>query len=370
MYMKNRRTQLAALAVTALLLLVGCGSSKSSTATDIVGTVTASNGISQDRCDVNKKAGPITYLTSYDYAAAAGIIDAVVADQLGYFKKMCLDVKLQAGFVTQNIPLVSAGKAQFTAVGSMSEIADAAAKDGNIEAIGVLGHKAIEALAVSDKANIHSLSDVQGTTMGIQGSIPFSIRVMLVRAGVSLDSLKQVDAGFNPLTLDQGAFASRPVYKSNEPRQLDAAGVKYHLFDPSAQQVDASFGVISVNKDFARANPTATEDFLRAQLKGLEYALANPKDAVEMTYKKSDPKYYLSADSENFRWNAEASLIKDSTEKSLVYGYIDADEVRREIEPLVTQVKSLPALPEFDTLYDSRFVDRVYNGKTIVWPSN
>src|SRR4051794_10316107 len=127
---------LAALA----FLFAGCGSSKATKASDIVGTVTTS-GISADRCAANKAAGQITYLTGFDYAASAGIIEAVVADELGYYNKMCLNVKVQSGFDTSNIPLVSAGKAQFTAVGSVSEVADADAKSGNIEAIALLGHK-------------------------------------------------------------------------------------------------------------------------------------------------------------------------------------------------------------------------------------
>lgn len=371
--MKKCRIQAAAIVATALLLLVGllagCGSGKSSTATDIVGSVTSANGISRDRCEANRKAGEITYLTGFDFAASAGIIDAVVADQMGYFTKMCLNVKVQSSFDSSNIPLVSAGKAQFTAVGSASEIADAAAKSANVEAIGILGHTPVEELAVSEKSNIQKVSDVQGTTMGILGTMPFSIRVMLVKQGVLLDSIKQVDAGFNPIALDQGQFASRPVYKSNEPRQLDAAGVKYKVFDPAAAGVVGSFGVITVNKDFARTNPTATEDFLRAQLKGFTYAMAHPTEAVAMTYKKTDPKYYLSVEGEGFRWNTEAALVKSSTPSGKVYGYIDADQLRNEIEPLVSQVKSLPKMPELDTLYDARFVVHVYNGNTIVWPS-
>jgi ABC-type nitrate/sulfonate/bicarbonate transport system substrate-binding protein len=366
--MKFHRLRLTAAGVAVATLLSGCGGGDATAANDIEGAVT-SGGISSDRCEANKKAGEITYLTGFDFAAAAGIIDAVVADELGYFEKMCLNVKVQSGFDTQNIPLVSAGRAQVTALGSMSEIADAQAKDGNIEAVGMLGHTAVEALAVSDKAGIGDVAAVRGSTMGVVGTIPFSIRVMLTRAGVPLDSIKQVEAGFNPLALDQGTFASRPVYKSNEPRQLDAAGVRYRLFDPTAQDIDASFGVITVNKDFAREHPSAVEDLLRAQLKGLEYAMANPDAAVDLTYKKADPKYYLSLDGERFRWSTEMRLVQESTADAKVYGYIDADEVRAEIEPLVNEVKSLPVLPELDTLYDARFIERIYDGNTLIWPA-
>jgi NitT/TauT family transport system substrate-binding protein len=39
----------------------------------------SASGISKERCDKNKAAGPITYLTSFDFAAAASILDVVVA---------------------------------------------------------------------------------------------------------------------------------------------------------------------------------------------------------------------------------------------------------------------------------------------------
>jgi ABC-type nitrate/sulfonate/bicarbonate transport system substrate-binding protein len=367
--MKKNRLRLASAATAIAVLLGGCGSDDATASNDIVGAVT-SGGISSERCEANKQAGKITYLTSFDFAAAAGIIDTVVAEERGYFDKMCLDVDVQSGFDTANIPLVSANKAQFTALGSMSEIADAQAKDGNLQAIGMLGHTAVEALAVSDKSGINDLGAVRGSTMGTLGTIPFSVRVMLVRAGVPLDSIKQVEAGFNPLALDQGSFASRPVYKSNEPRQLDAAGVKYRLFDPTSQNIAASFGVITVNKDFAKKHPTAAEDVLRAQLKGLEYAMANPNEAVDLTYKKADPKYYLSVDGESYRWSTEMRLVRESTPAGKVYGYIDADEVRAEIEPLVNEVKTLQRLPELDTLYDARFIDRLYTGTTLIWPAD
>ena len=53
-------------------------------------------------CATNKAAGKITYLSSFDFAAAASIIDVVVAKEKGYFDKMCLDVDLKPRFSTAN----------------------------------------------------------------------------------------------------------------------------------------------------------------------------------------------------------------------------------------------------------------------------
>src|SRR5688572_1233098 len=100
--MKRTHVRVAAAGVALAMLLTGCGSSSAAPANDIVGSVTPGGGISADRCEANRKAGEITYLTGFDFAASAGIIDAVVAEQLGYFEKMCLNVKVQSGFDTAN----------------------------------------------------------------------------------------------------------------------------------------------------------------------------------------------------------------------------------------------------------------------------
>ena len=43
------------------------------------------DGITADRCAANKKAGKITYLSGFDYAATASIVEMIVADAKGYF---------------------------------------------------------------------------------------------------------------------------------------------------------------------------------------------------------------------------------------------------------------------------------------------
>src|SRR5690349_17125151 len=118
----SRRARLVvAGAVVAALALAACGSDNTSAAPPISaqaptstaaapsassgGATTSttdpgisSTGISKERCDKNKAAGTITYLTSFDFAAAASILDVVVAKDHGYFDDMCLNVTLKPGF--------------------------------------------------------------------------------------------------------------------------------------------------------------------------------------------------------------------------------------------------------------------------------
>lgn len=362
-------TRMYSIAVLVLLLalgLTGCGGKNSAQQTTI-GSVSRS-GISADRCEANRRAGEITYLTGFDYSASASTVDVVLAKKLGYFEKMCLNVKLQSGFTTANIPLVSEGKAQFTGLGSLSEIADANKKGAKLQAIAIYGHQSIEALAAAP--SIADIKAIKGTSMGVLGSIPFSIRVMLVKAGVPLDSFTQLQVSYDPTQLKDGKFSSRPVYKSNEPRQLDAAGVQYRLFDPSQNSdVPASFGVMTVNKDFANAHPSAVEDFLRADLKGFAYAVEHPEEGVAAAYEKADPKYYLTKEGEAFRWNTEIRLVKESQRGKPTFGYIDVDRANAELDTLINDLGLAKSRNEFQSPFTSKYLDAVYAKDALVWPA-
>ena len=92
------------------------------------GAVTG-EAISPERCEANKAAGNITYLSSFDFAASPSIVDVVVADKQGYFDDLCLDVDLKSSFSTANYPLVAANQAQFSSAGSYTELLRFA-KDG------------------------------------------------------------------------------------------------------------------------------------------------------------------------------------------------------------------------------------------------
>ena len=117
----------------AALLLAACGNSASSSpdtsapassTSAAASAVTAGAAFPADRCAANKAAGPITYLSSFDFAASASIVDVVVAKAKGYYEAMCLDVTLKSSFSVDNYPQVAANEAQFSSGGSFSEMAD------------------------------------------------------------------------------------------------------------------------------------------------------------------------------------------------------------------------------------------------------
>lgn len=267
------------------------------------------------RCETNKKVGKLVYLSSFDYAAAASIIDVVEADAKGYFKDLCLDVELKSSFSTANYPLVASGKAQFSSAGSYTEIVNFSKEGAKFTAFVDYGKTPIEALIAKDP-NLASVADLKGKTIGVKGDIPPSIVALLNKAGLKrgTDYKEVLLDGFDPKVHLAQAIDGLPVYKSNEPGQLDAAAVKYKLFDPTAEGIPGSFGLLYTSADFAAKNPTVVEDFARAALKGMEDAVADPAGAVKNSVAKINAagnQNFLTEAGETFRWKQElAEVVK------------------------------------------------------------
>ena len=142
--------------------------------------------------------------------------------------------------------------------------------------------------------------------------------------------------GFDPLAhyaLDD--IVGFPGYKSNEPGQLERAGLPFELFDPTAFDVPGSFGVIFTSRDFAEQHPTATEDFLRATMRGLADAVADPdaaaQTAIDLVEANGNPSF-LSLEGESFRWRTDAELLAAETPDGTGMGVPDAELLQAEVD--------------------------------------
>ena len=335
-----------ALAATtaAVLLLTACSSgdddvtSGSSADADAVPPVVAGEPFPAERCAANEAAGTITFLTGFDYAAAASIVEVINAEALGYYDEMCLDVDVVSSFSTANYPLVAGGQAQFASGGSFSEVvAYSTASDADLVTVTVAGRTPIDALIV--KPGVASeLADLEGATIGVKEKLPSSVEIMLSRAGlVDGENYQTVLLdGFDPTAhIALESIAGFPGWKSNEPGQLERAGIPFDLFDPSEYDVPGSFGAIFTTRAFVEEHPSAAEDFVRATLRGLSAAIADPAaaaaEAVALIEAGGNPNF-LSLDGEVFRWETEAELIASTTPDGQAPGVPDAAVLGTELD--------------------------------------
>ena len=394
----RRPLLLSAVPLVAIALLASCSSDDDATETsteapassegttapddgttapaDSVSAVVAGEAFPEDRCAANEAAGTITYLSGFDFAASASIIDVVVADANGYYDAMCLDVEMVPSFSTATYPLVAENDAQFASGGSFSEVASfAQANDADFVVAAVEGPTAIDSLIVKP-GTATELADLAGSTIGVKGKLPSSIAAMLGQAGLTEgeDYDTVLLDGFDPTAhIAIESIVGFPGYKSNEPGALERAGIPFDLFDPLDFDIPGSFGVIYTNQAFVDAHPTAAEDFMRATMMGLADAVADPEAAVAASValinENGNPNF-LSEDGETFRWTTESGLIVELTPAGVGFGVADAAALQHELDTYAEFGLFGDADPPNAADYLGNLLDGVYDGDgVVIWPA-
>ena len=324
------------------------------------------------RCQANRDAGKITFVTGFDFAAAAGIIDAIVADAQGYFEELCIDFEIQPGFAPSNGALVIEGQAQFGASGSFAElVANNVAGEGDLVGLLHWGRTAIEAIVLPEGSGIEDFAGLCGSLIGIKGDLPYSLQASVALSGIERSCFEEILLdGFDPVAhLDLGIDAL-PVYKSNEPNTLTNNGVPFTMLDPLDFDVPSSFGVTFTTQSMIEDNPGLVADVVRALIRAQEFAAANPDVAVENAFELIDAAgnpLYLAMEAERYRWGVESALIADLAPAGVGVGIPDLDLFGAEIDALV-QAGVFESTPDWQSMVNADIAAGVYDGTTLMWP--
>ena len=389
--MARQRTFLCS-TLALLLLAAACGSDSAgeSASTDVASTDATGSTVPAagtpavdpaapfpaDRCAANQAAGTISYLSGFDFAASASIVEVLVAEQKGYFDDLCLDVDVAASFSTANYPLIAANEAQFSSAGSFSEVLDFGAKnDADFVVLAVEGRTAIDALITKDGA-IDSLADVRGQTIGVKGRITSAVAAMLAAEGLieGTDYETVLVDGFDPkVHIELPGIIGFPGFKSNEPSQLERAGIPFQLWDPSERGIPGSFGILYTNRAFVDDHPTAAVDFMRAAMKGLADAIADPQAAadiaVEMINGNGNPNF-LSPEGEVFRWETEAALVESTTPEGAAIGVPDPAALQDEVDTYAEIGLFGDEVPSVEGVASTQLAEVYADDGTVIWPSS
>jgi len=326
------------------------------------------------RCQGNRDAGTITFPTAFSFAAAVSILDPIAADAQGFFDDMCLDVDIVPSFAGQAAAAMASGQAQIGEIGSLGEMVTYNVRsDTDFVAVAQYGKTAVQALVVPAEAGIDDLADLEGGTIGVKTDLPSPVLVMLARAGVERGQFEELLLeGFDPIAHLQLGIDALPVYKSNEPMTLDAAGVSYELFDPLDFEVPASFGVIYTTAGFLDDHPTAVEDFVRAAFRGFRFAVDNPSEAVAAAVElinTPESNFSSTQEVEEFRWITESGIVVETTPAGQGVGLIDPVLAASEIQSLV-DVGLLDEMPDLAPMMDVELAAGLYDGDQLIWPGS
>jgi ABC-type nitrate/sulfonate/bicarbonate transport system substrate-binding protein len=346
------------------LALAACSSATPDTASSSSGA--EGSAISADRCAANKAAGPITFLTGYQYQASASILNMIAADELGYYKDLCLDVTIQPGTgdTGENTQLLASGQVTFTGVSEQNLIQ---AQDNGLDVLGISTYSNVGLEILMTEKDVTDLKQLDGTILGQKGNLPPAVSTMLTNAGADVDSMTQVVVGYDPTILPRGQVKSLTGFISNEPNLLEEAGYDVTVWRPFDFGVPGSLGSVAANPKFAKANPTAVEDFLRASQHAYDYCLDKATECVAFAAKLSG-EGYDAAHNEKI-WDTETKIVADNQPADRPIGEIDLDNIDAEAK-FLTDTKQITKAPaDARAFFDDSFVTNIYDGTTLVWPA-
>ena len=325
-----------------------------------------------ERCEANRAAGKMTFVTGFDFAASAGIIDAIVADAQGYFEELCIDFEIQPGFAPSNGALVIEGQAQFGASASFAEmVANNVAGEGDLVGLLHWGRTAIEAIVLPEGSDITDFAGLCGSLVGIKGDLPYSLQASVALSGIERSCFDEILLdGFDPIAHLALGIDALPVYKSNEPNTLRKNGVPFTMLDPLDFDVPSSFGITFTTQAMIDENPGLVADVMRALIRGQEFAAANLDTAVENAFELIDAAgnpLYFAMEAERYRWGVESGLIADHAPAGVGVGIPDVERLGAEIDAL-TQAGVFESPPDWQSMVNAEIAAGLYDGTTLIWP--
>jgi ABC-type nitrate/sulfonate/bicarbonate transport system substrate-binding protein len=247
----------------------------------------------------------MTFMAGYKPQANLPFVGAYVAQEKGFFTDEGLDVTIEhSPGKGEHLQLLTAGKVQVTtqdAAVLLKRRADPGLPLVSIALIGQRGQQAFVALADS---GMETPKDWEGHLVGYKGTPPPDLFALMAAAGADPDRVELVNVGFDPRVLTEGQVDVYPVFKSNEPYLIESWGYDLTLWDAADYGVP-TLGLTYVTSDEILAqNPEMLTRFVRAALKGIEYAAEHPDEAVEIVMQYAGPE----TDPDHMRFMLETEL--------------------------------------------------------------
>src|SRR3990172_7315463 len=199
---------------------------------------------------VERPAEKVTFMAGFKAQANLPFVGVYVAQEKGFFREQGLDVDIQHSDGSQHIQLLAAGKVQF-ATADAAQVLRLRTEDPVLPllAIALVGQTGQQGWVSLADSGIAEPSDWVGKTVGFRNTIP-------------------------------------PVLLSNEPDTIRRKlGREVNVFRAADYGVPTLGLTYITTDDFAAEKPDVVERFLKAALRGIQYAINNREEAVQIVLK-------------------------------------------------------------------------------------
>ena len=224
---------------------------------------------------------PLGYIPNIQFAPL------YVAVEKGFFAEAGIEVEFDYSFETDAMALVGADELQFAVV-SGEQILLARAQGLPVVYVAAWYQKYPVAVVSKAEQGIAAPADLKGKTIGLPGTFGanyIGLDALLFSAGLTEKDVTLDPIGFTQvesLATDRDEAVS--VYAANEPVQLRAQGYEINEILVADYVQLASNGLITNEKTIAE-NPDLVKRMVHVLVKALEYTIANPDEAYQISRK-------------------------------------------------------------------------------------
>ncbi|SCE89329.1 ABC transporter substrate-binding protein [Micromonospora chokoriensis] len=240
----------------------------------------------------SKSLEKVTYLTSFGNFGRDSY--AWVAKEKGFFKEAGFDVEIKPGQGTGGvIQTIVGGQADFGPVdltGSLLQVGNGQAKDFTV--VAAIQQRTMAGIASVEGKNIASPKDLEGKKLAdTPGSVVRNLFPTYARlAGVDVNKVTWVNGEAQGLIgmLGTGSVDGIGQFVVGQPT-IEAVAKKKAVMLPYSNVMQDLYGnVLITSSKIAKEKPEMVKRFTAALLKGLEYSLANSKEAGDILKKNVD----------------------------------------------------------------------------------
>lgn len=315
----------------------------------------------QNKLSAKKYTGPIQeFNLKLKWLHQAQFAGNYVANEKGFYKDEGLKINiLPFSFDDPTIKSVSEGRETFGITGA-DELVLARSKGVPIKAIAVI-YKINPVTAYSlPNSGITKPQDFVGKTVGIERAgdgteinVGILYSAMMAKLGIDRSKIKEITIGYDAKELLSGKTDISTGYIINEPNEVKEKLGDVNTILMADYGVNMYADVIFVTENTIKNKPEVVERFLRATLKGWQYAIEHEDEAVDMTlvYAKDSNKKHQA-----YMLKASVPLIHTGSSK---LGWMEAKRWD-ELQNILLDQKILSKPISITDAYTMQFLQKIY----------
>lgn len=229
----------------------------------------------------------LTFLAGFRPQANLPFVGVYVAQEKGFFAQEALDVAIEHETGGGNLSLVAQNRVQITTADAAVLLQRRADPGLPIVAVAIAGQEGQQGWVTLKDSGIARPADWAGKRIGYRNTVPPDLPAILEANGLRLGDVKTANIGFQPpQLLVEGVVDVYPVFLSNEPDTIRRKlGREVNVFRASDYGVPTLGLTYVTSEGYLKEHGDVVARFLRASLRGIEYARDHRDEAVDIVLK-------------------------------------------------------------------------------------